>query len=207
MNSAATRNSAPGELYQQAIETLRGLLAEAAAADDPEPTAMNLATLDEDGRVHSRIVLLKGLDGDGLRFFTNYESAKAAQLAAHAQAALGFHWKTLRDQVQVRVEGVVEKLDSADSDAYFATRPRQSQIGAWASLQSQELPRREVFDARVAEIEERFAGIEVPRPPHWGGYRLVPDLFEFWYGARYRLHERQRYQRLDGEWRKSQLYP
>jgi pyridoxamine 5'-phosphate oxidase len=207
MNTTAPPESAAGELYQQAIDTLRRLLEEAAAAGDPEPTAMNLATFDAGGRVHSRVVLLKGLGHDGLRFFTNYESAKAAQLAAHAQAALTFHWKTLRDQVQVRVEGLVEKLGAADSDAYFASRPRLSQIGAWASLQSQELPGREVFDARVAEIEKRFDGIDVPRPPHWGGYLLVPDLFEFWYGAKFRLHERQRYQFADGEWRKRQLYP
>lgn len=194
-------------LYLEAIETLTRLLAEASAAADPEPTAMNLATVAANGRVSSRIVLLKQLDDDGLQFFTNYESAKAGQLDAHAQAAVSFHWKTLRDQVQVRVEGQVEKLDAALSDAYFATRPRLSQIGAWASLQSQELPGREVFDARVAEFEQRFAGVEVPRPPHWGGYRLRPDLFEFWYGAQFRLHERQRYELHDGAWIRHLLFP
>lgn len=202
--------SAPAEprpLYPQAIETLRELLAEARAAADPEPTAMNLATVGSNGRVSSRIVLLKHLDEDGLQFFTNYESAKAGQLAAHGQAAVTFHWKTLRDQVQVRVEGCVEKLDAAISDTYFATRPRLSQIGAWASLQSQELPDRDVFDARVAEVEKRFEGIEVSRPSHWGGYRLVPDLFEFWYGAKFRLHDRQRYELTDGIWTKRLLYP
>ena len=199
--------AAPHPLYLEAIETLRGLLAEAHVAADPEPTAMNLATVAADGRVSSRIVLLKQLDDDGLQFFTNYESAKAGQLATHAQAAVAFHWKTLRDQVQVRVEGRVEKLDAASSDAYFATRPRLSQIGAWASLQSQELPGRGVFDARVAEFEQRFAGGEVPRPPHWGGYRLRPDLFEFWYGARFRLHDRQRYAAHAGVWSRRLLYP
>ncbi len=194
-------------LYLEAIETLRRLLAEASAAGDPEPTAMNLATVAANGRVSSRIVLLKHLDDDGLQFFTNYEGAKAAQLTAHAQAAVAFHWKTLRDQVQVRVEGRVEKLDAASSDAYFVTRPRLSQIGAWASLQSKELPGREVFDARVAEFEQQFAGVEVPRPPHWGGYRLRPDLFEFWYGAQFRLHDRHRYESHDGVWSQRLLYP
>lgn len=193
--------------FAEAIDTLRNLIAEAKASGDLEPTAMNLATAAADGRVSSRIVLLKQVDDEGLCFFTNYESAKAAQLAAHAQAAINFHWKTLRDQIQVRVEGRVEKLDEASSDAYFASRHRMSQIGAWASLQSQELPDRDVFDARVAEVEKRFEGIEVSRPPNWGGYRLVPDLFEFWYGAKFRLHDRQRYELSDGVWTKRLLYP
>ena len=197
----------PQALLTEAIDSLRNLLAEARVAGDREPTAMNLATVAADGRVSSRIVLLKGLDENGLQFFTNYESAKAAQLAAHAQAAVSFHWKTLRDQIQVRVEGQVGKLDAAISDAYFASRPRMSQIGAWASIQSQELPSREVFDARVAAVEKRFEGIEVARPPHWGGYRLVPDLFEFWYGANFRLHDRQRYESTAGSWTKRLLYP
>ncbi|MEZ5460995.1 pyridoxamine 5'-phosphate oxidase [Dokdonella sp.] len=207
MNTPPDRLAGTPVLYQQAISILRKLLEEAKAAGDTEPTAMTLSTVGSDGRVSSRVVLLKKLDTDGLCFFTNYESAKAGQLAVHDQAALNFHWKTLRDQVQVRVEGVVEKLDPADSDAYFATRPRMSQIGAWASLQSKELPDREVFDARVAEIEERYEGVDVPRPPHWGGYRLRPDLIEFWYGAGFRLHDRQRYEMKDGVWRKFLLYP
>lgn len=200
-------HSEPPSACAAAISTLRSLLDEARAAGDPEPTAMNLATVAADGRVSSRIVLLKQIDEDGLRFFTNYESAKAAQLFAHPQAALNFHWKTLRDQVQVRVEGRVEMLDAASSDAYFALRPRMSQIGAWASLQSQQLPDRDVFDARVEDVEARFDGIEVSRPPNWGGYRLVPDLFEFWYGAKFRLHDRQRYELTDGIWTKRLLYP
>lgn len=207
MTDAAAPQSNSAALYQQAIDTLRRLLDEARAAGDPEPTAMSLATVAANGRVSSRIVLLKGLGEDGLRFFSNYESAKAGQLATHEQAAVGFHWKTLRDQVQVRVEGQVGKLGAADSDAYFATRPRMSQIGAWASLQSQELPNRETFDARVAEIERRFEGIEVTRPPHWGGYLLRPDLFEFWYGANFRLHDRQRYECRNGVWSQRLLYP
>ena len=204
MNSGTEK---PHALYIEAIETLRGLLVEAKAAGDPEPTAMNLATVAANGRVSSRIVLLKQIDEDGLCFFTNYESAKAAGLAAHTQAAVAFHWKTLREQVQVRVEGRVDKLDATASDVYFASRPRMSQIGAWASLQSQPLPDRATFETRVAEFEQRFAEGAVPRPPNWGGYRLQPDLFEFWYGANFRLHERQRYELREGIWTKRLLYP
>ena len=186
---------------------MQRLLGEAAASGDPEPTAMNLASIDAAGRLSSRVVLLKGVDGNGLRFFSNYESAKAVQLALHPQAALSFHWKTLREQVQARFEGRINKLADVDSDAYFATRPRMSQIGAWASLQSQPLPSREVFDARVDQFEKRFADMAVPRPPHWGGYVLLPDLVEFWYGARYRLHERVRYELHHGTWSSQLLYP
>lgn len=207
MSTPVSDASISGALYQRAIATLQGLLEEAAASGDPEPTAMTLASIDAAGRLSSRVVLLKGIDGDGLRFFSNYESAKAAQLAVHPQAALSFHWKTLREQVQARFEGRIGKLSDVDSDAYFATRPRMSQIGAWASLQSQPLPSREVFDARVDEFEKRFADKPVPRPPHWGGYVLVPDLIEFWYGARYRLHERLRYELHDRTWSTQLLYP
>ena len=168
---------------------------------------MSLATADASGRVSSRIVLLKSVAADGIRFFSNYHSAKAAQLAAHPQAALGIHWKLLRDQVQVRIEGRVEKLPAAESDAYFATRARTSQLGAWASLQSETLTDRAAFDARMLEVEQRFAGIEVSRPPHWGGYLLRPDMFEFWYAAKFRLHERVRYELIDGCWQTRLLFP
>lgn len=195
-------------LYQQAIAGFADLLAQAEAAGEPEPTAMTLATCDADGRLSARIVLLKGVGADGFRFFTNYESAKAQQLAAHAQAALCFHWKHLRDQVQVRVEGRVQRLPTEVSDAYFACRPRGSQLGAWASLQSQTLPDRATFEARYAELEHRYADMPVPRPPHWGGYRLVPDRIEFWFGAQYRLHDRDLYERgADGRWSRRNLYP
>ena len=194
-------------LYSEAIATVRDLLAAAAAAGEPEPTAMALATADAHGRVSARIVLLKQLDEHGAVFYTNYDSAKATQLAAHAQAALCFHWKRLRDGVQVRIEGTVEQVSAAESDAYFVTRPRDSQIGAWASLQSQTLPQRADLDARITEIERQFAGKPVPRPPNWGGYRVAPNLIEFWYGQRARLHERVRYERVDGEWTKRLLYP
>ncbi|HEX3123830.1 MAG TPA: pyridoxamine 5'-phosphate oxidase [Rhodanobacteraceae bacterium] len=195
------------ELYQEAVATFRALLDEATRAGEPEPTAMTLATSDAAGRISARVVLLKNVDEAGFCFYTNYQSAKAAQLAAHRQAALCLLWKTLRDGVQVRIEGEIEKVDAIDSDAYFASRARLSQIGAWASLQSQTLPARDDLDARVAEFERKFAGGPVPRPPHWGGYRLKPDLLEIWYGQRARLHDRIRYDLVDGAWSKRLLYP
>ncbi len=199
-------NNESEALYQQALATFRGLIDEATTAGDPEPTAMTLAT-SLDNRLSARIVLLKGVDARGFRFFTNYESAKGTQLAAHPQAALCFHWKTLRNGVQVRVEGSVERLPAEESDAYFATRPRGSQIGAWASLQSQPLASREEFEARIEQIEQRFADGPVPRPPHWGGYLVAPDRIEFWYGATFRLHERQVYVRSGDGWSREMLYP
>lgn len=194
-------------LYQEALAAFGGLLQEAAAAGDPEPTAMTLATAVGE-RISARIVLLKGHDERGFRFHTNYGSTKGEQLQAHPRAALCFHWKTLRNGVQVRVEGRVERLPEDESDAYFATRPRGSQIGAWASAQSSTLAGRSEFEARIAEVEQRFAGVPVPRPPHWGGYRVVPDRIELWYGADFRLHERQCYERgADGRWTRRMLYP
>ena len=168
---------------------------------------MTLASVGADGRVSARIVLLKGVGPDGFRFFTNYESLKGAQLEAHPQVALCFHWKLVREQVQVRVEGEASPLSAAESDAYFATRPRASQIGAWASLQSRALPDRAAFEQRIAEFERRFEGADVPRPPHWGGYLVRPDRIEFWYGAKYRLHERVIYVRSGDNWTKGLLYP
>jgi pyridoxamine 5'-phosphate oxidase len=198
---------AANELYQEAIATIRTLLDEATRAGEAEPTAMTLATADASGRVSARIVLLKGIEERGIMFVTNYDSAKAAQLAAHPQAALCLLWKALRDGIQVRVEGAAEKVDGAESDAYFASRARASQIGAWASTQSQTLAVRAELDARVAEFEHRFAGAPVPRPPNWGGYRLVPDMIEIWYGQRARLHDRVCYEWVDGAWTKRLLYP
>src|SRR5581483_1723859 len=144
------------ELYQEALTTFRTLLDDASRAGDPEPTAMTLATANGAGRVSARIVLLKAVDERGFVFYTNYASAKAAELAAHAQVALCVHWKTLRDGIQVRVEGAVERASPAESDAYFATRPRDSQIGAWASQQSQTLASRDELEARIAEFEAKF---------------------------------------------------
>ncbi len=197
------------QLYQEAITTFRTLLDEAKRGGEPEPTAMTVATSDANGRISARMVLLKNVDEHGFVFYTNYASDKAAQLAAHAQVALCFLWKTLRGGagVQVRVEGRVQKTSDAESDAYFASRDRASQIGAWASLQSQTLPNRETFDERIAMMEKKFDGGPVPRPPHWGGYRIAPDLIELWYGQRARLHERNRYELRDGTWTKRLLYP
>jgi pyridoxamine 5'-phosphate oxidase len=206
MNTSSSREDS-ATLYQEALATFRGLLDEARASGDREPTAMTLASAAADGRVSARIVLLKNVDADGFRFFTNYESDKAAQLAAHAAVALCFHWKLLRDGVQVRVEGTVAKASAEESDSYFASRPRGSQIGAWASPQSRPLKDRATFEVRIAEFERRFDGMPVPRPPHWGGYVVSPDRIEFWYGAAFRLHERIRYEKHGGVWTRGLLYP
>jgi pyridoxamine 5'-phosphate oxidase len=195
-------------LYQEAITTFRALLDDATRGGEPEPTAMTLATSDANGRVSARMVLLKAVDERGFVFYTNYESDKAHQLAEHAQVALCFLWKALGGAgVQVRVEGRVQKTSAAESDAYFASRDRASRIGAWASTQSQTLPNRETFYERIAAMEKKFEGSDVPRPLHWGGYRVVPSLIELWYGQRARLHERNRYELRDGVWTKRLLYP
>jgi pyridoxamine 5'-phosphate oxidase len=198
---------ASNELYQEAIATIRTLLDEATRIGEAEPTAMTLATADASGRVSARIVLLKGVEERGVMFVTNYDSDKAEQLAAHPQAALCLLWKTLRDGIQVRIEGAVDKAGADESDVYFAGRARASQIGAWASRQSRTLASRAELDARVAEFERKFEGVAVPRPPNWGGYRLVPDMIEIWYGQRARLHDRVRYEIIDGAWSKRLLYP
>ena len=194
-------------LNTEILDTLLRLLDEAKASGEREPSAMNLATVDSSGRVSSRIVLLKGVDERGLRFYTNYQSDKGSQLDAHPQVALCIHWKQVREGVQVRVEGAARKLQAEESDAYFASRARLSQIGAWASLQSQTLPDRDTFEQRVARYEHEFEGREVTRPPHWGGYVVEPDMLEFWYGAEFRLHERVRWSRHGQTWTSRLLYP
>lgn len=195
------------DLYAEALATFASLLAEATATGDPEPTAMTLATADAQGRPAARTVLLKAFDQRGFVFYTNYDSRKGRQLTENPQAALLFLWKSLREQVQVKVEGSVEPVSLAEADDYFASRPRPSQIGAWASLQSQTLDARETFEARIDAFEKKFEGVDVPRPAHWSGFRVVPERIEFWYGARFRLHERQHYQRVDGQWTQRMLYP
>lgn len=203
-----TQDVTPADaLKREAIQTFGQLLDQARSSGDPEPTAMTLATTDADGRLSARVVLLKAHDERGFVFYTNTRSRKGQALAVHSQAALLFHWKTLRDQVQVRIEGAVEPVSDAEADAYFASRPRESQLGAWASLQSEALPDRAAFEARFAHFEREFEGHDVPRPPHWSGYRVVPDAFEFWYGVPYRLHDRHVYRRIDGEWTRGLLYP
>jgi pyridoxamine 5'-phosphate oxidase len=190
---------------QDPFERFQELLARAKREEANDATAMSLATADGQGRPSVRMVLLKGADQRGFAFFTNYASRKARELEARPYAALCLHWPTLR--VQVRVEGAVEVLPAAESDAYFATRQRLSQVGAWASRQSQALPGRAWLLARVLRYTVRFAGRAVPRPEHWGGYRLIPDRIEFWFDQVHRLHDRLLYERVDGAWRMRRLYP
>jgi len=180
-------------------------LHEAITAELPEPTAMTLATVGADGRPSTRVVLLKRADARGFVWYTNYESRKAQELAVNPQAALQFHWVEL--ERVVRIEGRVEKTDAEDSDAYYRTRPLDSRIGAWASPQSRVIASRTVLVAEAARIGARFL-LDPPRPPHWGGYRLVPDTFEFWQGRRSRLHDRLRYTlQPDGAWLRQRLAP
>lgn len=178
------------------LQQLQRWLDDALAAKVPEPNAMMLATVTADLQPHARVVLLRGLDAKGLVFFTNYESDKGRQLDAKAQAALTFFWPELARQA--RIEGMAERVSAAESDAYFASRPRGHQLGAWASEQSRPIASREVLIAREQALEVRYAGKDVPRPPHWGGYRVAPTLIEFWQGQGNRLHDRFRYTR-EGE--------
>ena len=171
----------------------------------PEPTAFALATVSDDGQPSVRMVLLKDVDHRGFVFYTNLESRKATELATNRRAAMAFHWAPL--ERQVRVEGRVTPVSDQEADAYFATRPRESQIGAWASRQSRPLEHAGDLEARVAEFERMFEGREVPRPPFWSGFRLVPSAIEFWKGKPGRLHDRQLYTRDGDGWRVTMLYP
>lgn len=182
-----------------------GWFAEAQAAEPNDPNAVALATADAQGRPSVRMVLLKGHDPRGFVVYTNRESRKAGELDANPRAALLFHWKSLRRQV--RIEGAVERATDAESDAYFATRSRDSQLGAWASEQSRPLDSRETFEAKFHEMAERFAGGDAPRPPFWGGYRVVPESFEFWQDRAHRLHERRVFARSGDGWTEGLLYP
>ena len=170
-----------------------------------DPTAVALATTTRAGFPSVRMVLLKAIDERGLVFFTNYDSRKGHELHQNPQAAMCFYWP--RIEVQVRAEGAVEKLSATDSDAYFNSRARLSQIGAWASQQSTPLPSREILLQRVAEMESRFDGQPIPRPPSWGGFLLVPQRMEFWQGNPGRLHDRLVYEQTDGAWQTSRLFP
>jgi pyridoxamine 5'-phosphate oxidase len=184
--------------------TLFSTLFERASHDCAEPDAMVLSTVDPDGRPSARYVLLKEVDDRGFVFYTNLESRKARALAVHPFAALTFYWPPA---MQVRIEGDVERVSDAEADAYFATRPRCSQIGAWASLQSTALDSRAALDSRVAEIVDRFRDTAVTRPPFWSGYRVVASSIEFWTRDPARLHERLVYRRSGGEWSRSFVYP
>ena len=179
-------------------------MAEAIHAQVPEPTAMNLATVDARGRPSSRIMLLKGIDPRGFVFYTNYASRKGREMAANPVAALTFLWKEL--ERQVRIEGTVEKVTAGESDEYFATRPLGSRVGAWASPQSETLASRDWLEQRWAELG-REHGEQPPRPPHWGGYRVKPEHIEFWQGRLSRLHDRIAYSRLANAWEIVRLAP
>lgn len=180
-------------------------LAERARMEGIDTAPAALATADTSGRPSVRMVLVRTVDARGFVFFTNYDSRKSRDLDGNPAAALCQHWPALEEQI--RVEGAVERVSAAESDAYFAGRPRDSQIGAWASDQSRALESREVLEGRIREIEARFAGQPVVRPPFWGGFRVTPDRIEFWYGRAGRLHERMLYTRAASGWTTGRLYP
>jgi pyridoxamine 5'-phosphate oxidase len=187
----------PIDAFQTAVARAQSL------GIDTTPAA--LATADGNATPSVRIVLLRGVDERGFVFYTNYESRKARELAINPQASLCFYWPTLDEQI--RIEGRVERVSGDESDAYFAGRPRGSQLGAWASSQSEVLDSRDTFERRFTEVEERFTGQAVSRPPFWGGYRIVPSRIEFWYGRESRLHDRTLYTRVGDGWKIDKLYP
>jgi len=178
---------------------------QALASEPEDPNAMAVATVDADGRPSVRMVLLKGHDERGFVFYTNLKSRKGLALTANPQAALLFHWKSLRRQI--RIEGAVEPVSDAEADTYFASRARDSRIGAWASDQSRPLPSRVHFLKRVAEAGARYAVGDVPRPAHWSGFRIIPDRFEFWQDQTFRLHERRTFVRAADSWDEGLLFP
>jgi pyridoxamine 5'-phosphate oxidase len=179
--------------------------ADAKAGEPNDPNAMTLATATPDGRPSARMVLLKGVDPRGFVFYTNKESRKGGELAANRHAALLFHWKSLHRQI--RVEGSVEDVSDAEADEYYASRARLSRLGAWASDQSRPLPGRATLVARVAKLEAQYLGREIPRPPHWSGFRVIPSLFEFWQDQPFRLHDRTVFSRAGDGWETQKLFP
>ena len=195
------------DLDESPVQQWHAWYVEAVEAELAEPNAMAVSTIDAEGMPDSRIVLVRGLDDDGLTFFGNYNSAKGQQIDANPGASAVFPWIGLHRQVRVR--GSIEMLPRHESDAYFASRPRDSQLGAWASPQSEVIEGRDILNQRHAEFAEKFAGVEVLRPPHWGGWLLVPEVFEFWQGRPNRLHDRFRYRRDDAtqDWAIERLAP
>lgn len=194
-----------GDLDPDPFSQFSKWMDQAIAAGIPDPNAMTLATVGADGAPVQRVVLLKTFDAKGLVFFTNYDSAKAKQIAAHPRVSVHFFWEQLARQTSIR--GNVEKVSTAESLAYFIRRPRGSQLGAWASPQSQIITSRKLLEAKLAEAIEKFKGGEIPLPSFWGGYRIVPDTFEFWQGGGDRLHDRFFYSRKETAWEISRLAP
>ena len=196
------------DLYRDALSTFDALFDEALAAGEPDRTAMVVATASLDARPSARTVLLKAHDARGFVFYTHQDGRKGRDLQANPHAALLFHWPRVRLGVQVRVEGGVELVSDDEADAYFASRPRASQLGAWASRQSETLESRATFESRLVQAERQFDGREVPRPARWTGFRVRPQRIEFWYGAEFRLHQRDMYERdRAGAWSLRMLYP
>lgn len=198
ITSDFTEESEPFTLFAQ-------WLADATASESNDPNALALATVDDEGLPNVRMVLLKGFDQDGFVFYTNYESQKGRELLGTRKAAMCFHWKSLRRQVRVR--GDIETVTDAEADEYYASRARGSRIGAWASKQSRPLESRFALEKAVAEYTAKFGLGDIPRPPHWSGFRLKPSSIEFWHDRKFRLHDRVEFKRIDGGWDKVRMYP
>lgn len=201
-------DNAADPLFTEAMAEFARLFEAAGAAGEPDRTAMTVATATLDARPSARTVLLKGFDARGFVFYTHLDGRKGRELQANPYAALLFHWPRVQQGVQVRIEGRVHTVPDDEADAYFATRARGSQLGAWASLQSETLDARGTFEARLAEVGKRFEGRDVPRPPRWTGFRVRPRWIEFWYAAEFRWHERRVYERdVACRWSTRMLYP
>jgi pyridoxamine 5'-phosphate oxidase len=207
-NARRERTTIMADLYSEALATFDALFDEALVAGEPDRTAMVVATATLDARPSARTVLMKAHDARGFVFYTHLDGRKGRELQANPQAALLFHWPRVRMGVQVRIEGGVEIVSDAEADAYFASRARASQLGAWASKQSETLETRDAFQARMLQVEREFEKRDVPRPPRWTGLRVKPERIEFWYGAEFRLHQRDVYERdRAGDWSTRMLYP
>lgn len=206
-DEANALDPAPEDLLSEALVTFDELFAQAGIAGEPDPTAMAVATAGVDACPSLRTVLLKGHDQRGFVFYTHLDGRKGRELQANPRAALMFHWPRVKQGVQIRISGPVEIVSDEEADAYFATRPRGSQVGAWASKQSETLDKQR-FEERIAQVEQEFDGRDIPRPLRWSGLRVCPTAIEFWYGAQFRLHERHLYESdAIGEWSKRMLYP